>query len=111
VPKDGPSAGITMLTALASLFKQQPVEPRMAMTGEITLSGQVLPVGGIKDKILAAHRAGIRTVLLPERNEKDYLEEVPETIRKKIKVVFVSNASQVIAIALPPKARKRRSYK
>lgn len=111
VPKDGPSAGITMLTALASLFKQQPVEPRMAMTGEITLSGQVLPVGGIKDKILAAHRAGIRTVLLPVRNEKDYFEEVPETIRKKIKVVFVSNASEVLAMALPQKIRRRRSNK
>lgn len=111
VPKDGPSAGITMLTALASLFKQQPVEPRMAMTGEITLSGQVLPVGGIKDKILAAHRAGIRTVLLPERNEKDYFEEVPETIRKKIKVVFVSNASEVLAMALPQKIKRWRSNK
>jgi len=100
VPKDGPSAGITMLTALVSLFTGKRVKPRLAMTGEVTLSGQVLPVGGIKEKTLAAHRAGVETLIMPSDNEKDYLEDVPEEIRKKLKVHFVKRADQVLRIAL-----------
>jgi ATP-dependent Lon protease len=100
VPKDGPSAGVTMLAALTSLLTDTPVMPRLAMTGEITLSGQVLPVGGIKEKILAAQRAGVETVILPKRNEKDYLEDVPADIRKLLRAHFVSDAEQVLKIAL-----------
>ena len=80
VPKDGPSAGVTMTTALASLATGRPVRSDLAMTGEITLRGKVLPVGGIREKVLAAHRAGIKTVILPRRNERD-LEDVPEELR------------------------------
>lgn len=100
VPKDGPSAGVTMLTALASLLTGRTVKPRLAMTGELTLSGQVLPVGGIKEKVLAAHRAGVRTVLLPEDNRKDYLEDIPEDIRNDLEVHFVRDAAQVLRLAL-----------
>lgn len=100
VPKDGPSAGVTMLTALTSLVTGRRVKARLAMTGEMTLSGQVLPVGGIKEKVLAAHRAGVETLILPDQNEKDYLEDVPEEIRKKLKAHFVKNADQVLKIAL-----------
>lgn len=100
VPKDGPSAGITMLTALVSLLKDRPVKQRLAMTGEFTLSGQVLPVGGIKEKVIAAHRAGVRTVILPKDNKKDYLEDVPEVIREEMKVHFVTRASEVLRLAL-----------
>ncbi|MCH8274702.1 MAG: endopeptidase La [Armatimonadetes bacterium] len=100
VPKDGPSAGITMLTAMTSLFTNRRVKPRLAMTGEITLSGDVLPVGGVKEKVLAAHRAGIETLILPERNEKDYTEEISEAVRKKLKVLFVRQADEVLALAL-----------
>ena len=82
MPKDGPSAGVTMLTALASLATGRPVRTDLAMTGEITLRGKVLPVGGIKEKVLAAHRAGIKTVILPRRNERD-LEDVPEELRAR----------------------------
>jgi ATP-dependent Lon protease len=105
VPKDGPSAGITMLTAIVSLVTGRRVKPRLAMTGEITLSGQVLPVGGIKEKVLAAHRAGVQTLILPEENEKDYLEEVPQAIRSELKVHFVKQANQVLRLALETKAR------
>ncbi len=100
VPKDGPSAGVTMLTALTSLLTDRPVKPRLAMTGEITLSGQVLPVGGIKEKVLAAYRAGVETVILPDQNQKDFLEEVPDAIRAKLKVHFVTKADQVLRLAL-----------
>ncbi len=100
VPKDGPSAGVTMLTALVSLFTGRPVRKRLAMTGEITLSGQVLPVGGIKEKVLAAQRAGVETLILPEQNEKDYLEEVPDDIRALLKAHFVTRAEQVLRHAL-----------
>lgn len=99
VPKDGPSAGVTMLTALASLLTGRTIRPRLAMTGELTLSGQVLPVGGIKEKVIAAHRAGVRIVLLPEDNRKDYLEEIPEDIRKDLEVHFVRDAGQVLRLA------------
>lgn len=100
VPKDGPSAGVTMLTALTSLFTGKVVKSRLAMTGEITLTGQVLPVGGIKEKVLAAFRAGVRTLILPSDNEKDYLEEVSPEIREQLKAHFVKRADQVLKIAL-----------
>ena len=111
VPKDGPSAGITMAAVLASVFTGRPVRKDVAMTGEITLRGKVLPVGGIRDKVLAAHRAGIRTVILPEKNRKD-LEEVPDAVRKDVRLVFVDQMDKVLDTALVKKKRapaKRRS--
>ncbi len=99
VPKDGPSAGIAMFTALASLFTNKPVRPDVAMTGEITLRGLVLPIGGLKEKSLAAMRAGISTVIIPKLNEKD-LVDVPEEVKQKIKFVPVENVDEVLAIAL-----------
>lgn len=100
VPKDGPSAGITLMTALASLILDKPVAQRLAMTGEVTLTGQVLPVGGIKDKVLAAHRAGVRTLILPDDNRKDYVENVPKEVQSELKVHFVDRADEVLKIAL-----------
>ena len=99
IPKDGPSAGVTMLTALTSLFTDQTIKKDLAMTGEITLRGQVLPVGGIKEKVLAAHRAGIRTLILPKWNEKD-LEDIPQEVRDKIEFHFVDKMQNVLNIAL-----------
>ena len=99
IPKDGPSAGIAMLTAIASLFSGRRVKPKLAMTGEITLRGAVLPVGGIKEKVIAAHRAGIEKVLLPKRNEKD-LRDVPEEVRNQLQFEFVETAGEVIRAAL-----------
>ena len=101
IPKDGPSAGVTIMTALASLATRRPVRSDVAMTGEITLRGKVLPVGGIKEKVLAAHRAGIRTVILPRRNERD-LEDVPEELRRELSFVFVDDADEVLRHALTP---------
>ena len=100
VPKDGPSAGVTMLTALVSLLTGRKVHQRLSMTGEITLTGQVLPVGGIKEKVLAAHRAGVDTVLLPFENKKDYDEDIPDEIKKALDVHFVKSAGQVLRLAL-----------
>ena len=99
VPKDGPSAGIAMFTALASLFTNKPVRPDVAMTGEITLRGLVLPIGGLKEKSLAAMRAGITTVIIPKLNEKD-LVDVPEEAKQKLKFVPVENVDEVLAVAL-----------
>ena len=99
IPKDGPSAGVTMLTALASLLTGDIVVNNLAMTGEITLRGQVLPVGGIKEKVLAAHRAGIKSIILPKWNEKD-LEDVPKEVRDAIKFHSVENTDEVLRIAL-----------
>ena len=100
IPKDGPSAGVTMLTALASLLTDKTVVRDLSMTGEITLRGQVLPVGGIKEKVLAAHRAGIKQIILPKWNEKD-LEEVPKKVRKAIRFHLVETMDEVLKIALP----------
>ena len=102
-PKDGPSAGITMTTALASLFSGRKVKPLLAMTGEVTLSGRVLPIGGIKEKALGARQAGIDTIVLPEKNRKDVMEEIPEEIRKDIKFEFVTDVRQVLELALEPR--------
>jgi len=102
IPKDGPSAGITMFTALVSLLTDRPVRNDVAMTGEITLSGLTLPVGGIKEKVLCAHRVGIKTIILPKRNEKD-LEEIPKAIREKMDFHFVERMDEVIDIALTEK--------
>jgi len=100
-PKDGPSAGVTMATALVSLISGRPVRPDIAMTGEITLRGLVLPVGGIKEKTLAAHRSGLKTVILPRRNEAD-LEDLPEEVRKDLKFIFVDSIDEVLRSALEP---------
>ena len=102
IPKDGPSAGVTMLTALASLLTDKTVAGKLAMTGEITLRGQVLPVGGIKEKVLAAHRAGIKSIILPKWNEKD-LEDVPQKVRNALQFHFVETMDEVLSIALPKK--------
>ena len=99
IPKDGPSAGVTMVTALASYATRRPVRSDVAMTGEITLRGKVLPVGGIKEKVLAAHRAGIRTVILPRHNERD-IEDVPAEVRSALRFVFVDDAGEVVRQAL-----------
>jgi len=101
IPKDGPSAGITMATALASLATGRPVRPDLAMTGEITLTGRVLPVGGIKEKVLAAKEAGIHEIILPAQNRKD-LTEIPEHIRNALTFHFVENMDEVLELALQP---------
>jgi ATP-dependent Lon protease len=106
IPKDGPSAGVTIMTALASLVTRRPVRSDVAMTGEITLRGKVLPVGGIKEKVLAAHRVGIRTVILPARNERD-LDDVPEVLRREITFILASEAEEVLRHALTPAAADR----
>lgn len=99
VPKDGPSAGITMATAIASAVTKRRVRKDIAMTGEITLRGRVLPIGGVKEKVLAAHRAGIRTVVLPKENEKD-LEEIPDDVRAEMTIKLVEHTDEVLSIAL-----------
>ncbi len=100
IPKDGPSAGITMTTALASLFSGRLVKPLLAMTGEVTLSGRVLPVGGVKEKVLGARRAGITTIVLAEKNRKDIMEDLPDEVRTSMNFEFVNDVSQVLDIAL-----------
>jgi ATP-dependent Lon protease len=101
IPKDGPSAGVTMLVALVSLISGRKVRPRLAMTGEITLRGEVLPVGGIKEKIIAAHRAGVKSVILPLQNQKD-MEDVPGHIQDQMHIVFTDNMEDIISHALDP---------
>jgi ATP-dependent Lon protease len=105
VPKDGPSAGVALAAALASLYTHMPVRNDTAMTGEITLTGLVLPVGGIKEKVLAAHRAGIRQVILPKENEKD-LRDVPEMVRRELKFIFAQRVEDVLAAAIPKLAEQ-----
>ncbi|MGQ9653266.1 MAG: endopeptidase La [Thermodesulfobacteriota bacterium] len=108
IPKDGPSAGVTIFVALTSMLTGRPVRSDVAMTGEITLRGLVLPVGGIKEKVLAAHRAGIQTVILPEKNRKD-LEEVPEKVRRGMNFHFVRRMEELVTLALTPAKEKGRS--
>jgi len=102
IPKDGPSAGITMTTAIASLLTGRKVKPDVAMTGEVTLTGRVLPVGGIKEKVLAANRAGMKLVVLPERNRKDVEEDVPEQVRRNLEFRFVESMEEVLDAVLEP---------
>jgi ATP-dependent Lon protease len=103
IPKDGPSAGISMALAIISALSQRPIRSDVALTGEITLRGRVLPIGGLKEKVLAAHRIGITTILLPEDNEPD-LADIPADIRKKLTFRFVKSMDEVIAEALLPKS-------
>tara|TARA_B100000809_G_scaffold130792_1_gene128619 strand:- start:160 stop:1107 length:948 start_codon:yes stop_codon:yes gene_type:complete len=98
-PKDGPSAGIAMVTSIVSTITDVPIRKDLAMTGEVTLTGQVLAIGGLKEKLLAAHRAGIKEVLLPKDNEKD-LKDVPDKVKEDIKLTIVSNVDEVLKIAL-----------
>lgn len=107
-PKDGPSAGITMAVALASLATRRPVRSAVGMTGEITLRGKVMPIGGVKEKVLAAHRSGLKTVLLPKRNELD-LEDVPEEVRKEINFHFVDTVNEVLQLALEDESKSSNS--
>ena len=108
IPKDGPSAGITIATALISAFTERPIYKDVGMTGEITLRGRVLPIGGLKEKILAAHRAGLKRVLLPERNMKDLID-VPKKVLSDMKIIPVTHMDQVLDVALhPPVERKTR---
>jgi len=110
VPKDGPSAGITMATALASLITQRPVRSNVAMTGEITLRGQVLPIGGLKEKALAAHRFGLDTVIIPRRNEKD-LDDIPDEVRERLTFVPVDHVDQALNAALSDAAPAKKAKK
>jgi ATP-dependent Lon protease len=102
IPKDGPSAGVTMAAAMASELTGRPVRGDLAMTGEITLSGRVLPVGGIKEKVLAARRVGIHEVILPKQNEKNINEDLTPELRKDLVVHFVTSIDEVLALALQP---------
>jgi ATP-dependent Lon protease len=107
-PKDGPSAGVTMAASLVSLVSGRKVKKKLGMTGEITLRGQVLPVGGIKEKVLAAHRNGLKTVILPKRNEYD-LDDVPEEIKNKIQFIFVETVDEVLDAALEKRRTRAKS--
>jgi ATP-dependent Lon protease len=100
IPKDGPSAGVSMFTSLVSLLTSKPVKDKLAMTGEITLRGNVLPIGGVKEKVTAAHRSGIRYIILPDHNKKD-LEEIPEHIKKDLNFYFAKEIMDVIDVAIP----------
>jgi ATP-dependent Lon protease len=99
IPKDGPSAGITLATAMASALTRVPIRKNVAMTGEITLRGRVLPIGGVKEKLMAAHRFGITTILVPKDNEKDLIE-VPEEVRSVLDINLVETIDEVLALAL-----------
>ncbi|KPJ91723.1 MAG: hypothetical protein AMJ53_10965 [Gammaproteobacteria bacterium SG8_11] len=107
-PKDGPSAGVTMVTALVSLVSGIPIKAEVGMTGEITLRGQVMPVGGIKEKVLAAHRAGLKVILLPKRNEVD-LEDLPQEVLDDLTFHFVETMDEVLKTALDTPQPKQKS--
>jgi ATP-dependent Lon protease len=102
IPKDGPSAGITMATALSSLLTGRKVKPNVAMTGEITLRGHVLPIGGVKEKVLAARRAGIETVIVPEENRKNVVEDLPQDVQEEMHFIYVHTIDKVLEAALEP---------
>jgi ATP-dependent Lon protease len=99
IPKDGPSAGITMATALVSLLKGEPTRREVAMTGEITLTGRILPIGGLKEKALAAKRAGVKTLLVPARN-RDAMEEIPESVKSSLEFIFIKDVREALQHAL-----------
>ncbi|HEY6409896.1 MAG TPA: endopeptidase La, partial [Ktedonobacteraceae bacterium] len=107
IPKDGPSAGVTMVTVLVSLASGRNVRSDVAMTGEITLRGKVMPIGGIKEKVLAAYRSGIRTVILPKKNEMDLMEDLPKEMREQMHFVFVTDIRQVLEAALEPSGQEK----
>jgi ATP-dependent Lon protease len=111
IPKDGPSAGVTMATAMASQLTGRPVRGDIAMTGEITLSGRVLPIGGVKEKVLAARRVGIREVILPKQNAKNVNEDLTPELRQNLIVHLVSTIDEVLALALQPVASDVRPTK
>ena len=102
IPKDGPSAGVTMVSVLVSWPKGRNVRSDVAMTGEITLRGKVMPIGGIKEKVLAAYRSGIRTIILPEKNKADLLEDIPNELREQMSFVYAVDIRQVVDAALEP---------
>ncbi len=108
IPKDGPSAGVTMTTVLVSLASGRKVRSDVAMTGEITLRGKVMPIGGVKEKVLAAYRSGIRTVILPQKNELDLMEDLPKELRDQMQFVFVTDIRQVLDAALEPSSSSGR---
>jgi ATP-dependent Lon protease len=111
IPKDGPSAGVTIATALASALTKRPVRGDIAMTGELTLSGRVLPVGGIKEKVLAARRVGIREVILPRQNEKNVVEDLTEELRRELTIHYVHSVDEVLLLALTPMPKARSDRK
>src|SRR5205807_6151565 len=104
--KDGPSAGVTMVTVLVSLASGRKVRSDVAMTGEITLRGKVMPIGGIKEKVLAAYRSGIRTVILPKKNEYDLMEDLPKELREQMHFIFVTDIREVLDAAIEPAEEK-----
>jgi ATP-dependent Lon protease len=105
IPKDGPSAGVTMAAALTSLYTKIPARADTAMTGEITLTGLVLPIGGVKEKVLAARRAGIRRVILPRENEKD-LRDLPDNVRAEMEIIFAERVEDALTAAIPTLAER-----
>jgi ATP-dependent Lon protease len=108
IPKDGPSAGITVATALISAFTNRPVRREVGMTGEITLRGRVLPIGGLKEKVMAAHRAGLKTMILPKKNQKDMVE-IPGKILDDLNCILVEHMDEVVEQALRPAVKKRKA--
>ena len=105
VPKDGPSAGVTMVTAITSAITKRPIKREVGMTGEVTLRGRVLPIGGLKEKSLGAHRAGLTTIILPKDNERD-IDDIPESVREQLTFKLVSYADEVLKIST-----RRRDFK
>lgn len=104
-PKDGPSAGVTMITALLSLLKNEPVRENLGMTGEVTLTGQILPIGGLKEKLIAARRSGVKVLIFPNGNQRDY-DELPAYLKKGLEVHFVKEYKEVYPIAFPTKTKR-----